>query len=453
MPRRSRRSLLAALTAATAALAGCSGGDETTAPPETTRDPGAATATTTVGTTAAEQTTAAGSLPRTGPPLAGVEAFEDSVPRLMREWDLPGGSVAVASGDRLAFARGYGYADSDTGEPFEPGALCRVASISKPITATAVMDLVERGRLSLDDRAVEILDHLVPEGGPADDRVSEITVGHLLRHTAGWDDRALGYDPMFETTRIARDLGVEPPASAEGIVRHTLGRSLGFAPGEGFAYSNVGYCMLGRIVEAVAGRDYEPHVADRVLDPAGATRMRIGATRESGRVEGEVRYHGHDTVESVFPEEGEVPAPYGAAYMPAHDANGGWIGSAVDLLRFVTALDSRGDAGPLLDEATRATVYERPSIDRWTGASQYYGAGWYVISRDGGRPSLWHNGSLPGNFGFLIRLAEQDLTLAALFNSRPPNLRRFNRAAQRTLIEAADSVSNWPDRDLFGEFP
>jgi len=458
MTRRSRRSVLAALTASTAALAGCSGtdDDDATAPPESTVEPTTTRPTTTVGTaTPAETTTATDdSLPTTGPPLAGAEAFEDAVPALMREWELPGGSVAVAKGDRLVFARGYGYADRETDRPVRPEALFRVASISKPITAVAVLDLLERGELALDDRAFDILDHLVPDGGPADDRALDVTVGQLLRHTGGWSNRELGYDPMFETTRIARELGVEPPADAEQIVRHTLGQPLSFAPGTGFAYSNFGYCVLGRVVEAVTGDDYERHVADAVLDGAGISRMQIGATRRSNLADGEVRYYGHRTVDSVFPDAGEVPSPYGTGVIEANDANGGWIGSGVDLLRFLTALDGRGSAGPLLDGSTRETLATRPEIDRWRGTSQYYGTGWYVIPGDGARPSLWHNGSLPGSYGYLVRLAEYDLTLVALFNSRPrEGFREFNRAAQQTLNRAAVSVSDWPERDLFGSFP
>lgn len=458
MTRRSRRSVLAALTAATATLAGCSGtdGGDTSAAPESTVGTTTVGAATTTGGTATptETTTAADdSLPTTGPPLAGVQAFEDAVPALMREWNLPGGSVAVAKGDRLVFARGYGYADREAERPVRPASLFRVASISKPITAVAVLDLLERGALALDDRAFEILDHLVPEGGPADDRVSDVTVGHLLRHTGGWSVREMGYDPMFETTRIARELGVEPPANAAQIIRHTLGQPLSFAPGEGFAYSNVGYCVLGRIVEAVTGADYERHVAADVLDAAGVSRMQVGATRRSNLADGEVRYYGHRTVDSVFPDAGEVASPYGATSLEANDANGGWIGSGVDLLRFLTALDGRGSTGPLLERSTRETLARRPSIDRWRGTSQFYGTGWYVIPGDAGRPSLWHNGSLAGSYGYLVRLAEPDLTLAALFNSRPAErFREFNRTAQQTLNRAAVSVSDWPDRDLFGAF-
>lgn len=468
MTRRSRRQVLAAI-GASLATAGCAGGGESTTDrpsttSSTTESPATRSPTATPSPTETPSPTATASptqsptptpaeLPRTGPPTAGIEAFDEALPPFMREWDLPGGSVAVAKAGRLVFARSYGFANTETDRAVRPSMLFRVGSLSKPITAIAVMRLVEQGDLALDDRAFEMLSHLVPEDGPADDRVEEITVRQLLQHTAGWKGRRQGFLPMFMPRKIAEAQGEDPPASAEATIRYVLGKELAADPGTTFQYSNFGYCVLGRVVEEVTGESYESHVTSNVLDPVGATDMRIGATRQSRLLDDEVRYYGHREVESPFPDGGEVPRPYAAAHLRANDADGGWIGSAVDLLRVVMGIDGRDATADVLDASTVETMTARPDLAQWANASTYYAKGWVVQPLDGAA-RLWHDGSLPGSYGFLIHNGNSEVTAAVLFNARAPDpqFRRFNAEAQRTFLRAVGSVSDWPDRDLFDRF-
>lgn len=441
-----RRQVLRYLTGtATVALAGCQSASDqkqTDTPSPTATDRRSDTAT---------ETPAKREIPTTGPPADGAEAFDEQVPALMREWDIPGASVAVADQGRLSFVRGYGVADRDTGTVVTPGALFRVGSLSKPVTAVATLELAEQGLLSLDDRAFEILSQLVPADGPADDRVMEITVRQLLRHTGGWSVTSLGYDPMFRPVEVAEAMGTEPPASPETVVRYMMDKQLGFDPGNGWEYSNFGYCVLGRVIAEVTGRSYESAVQQRVLGPVGATRMQIGATRRANLLDDEVYYHGTQRVESPYPEVGEVPRPYGATTLRMVDAPGGWVGSTVDLARFVQTLDGRGDMPAVLSSDTIATMTERPDISQWQGTDQFYASGWFV-SVGRGAPSLWHNGSLPGSFGFVFHDSDQNRTLAALFNARPQQFQQFNRSAQQTLLRAMQATQNWPDRNLFDEY-
>jgi len=469
----SRRAVLATLGLAVTGFAGCSGGDggtpsaastptdTSTGTPTNTLPPTATPTATPTDTPTATPTqtptdtptpTPSG-LPATGPDPAGVEAFDDAVPELVTTNGFPGATVAVMERDRLVFARGYGYAGPATDTPVAPGALFRVGSLSKPVTALAVLTLAERGALSLEDRATEILSDLVPDSGLGDERLADVTVRHLVRQTAGFANRSIGFDPIFEPRRVAQSRGEDSPASAEATVTFAFDQSLAFDPGTEFRYANVNYTILGRIVEAVTGTDYEQFVTDNVLSPVGATRMHIGATRESNLHEDEVRYLSRQPVQSPFPDGGEVPRPYGAAVLSkAADAPGGWVGSAVDLLRVVRGVDGLATTPDILSAETRATMTARPDIAQWDGATQYYGMGWFVVPGDD--PSLWHNGSLPGSYGFLYHDGENDRTLAALFNGRWPDaqFRRGNARAQRTLLDAFTSVSAWPDRDLFDQF-
>lgn len=391
-------------------------------------------------------------MPITGPSVPGMESFDRVMPKLMREWGVPGGAVAVVKDERLVMARGYGLADQAQNSNVQPNALFRIASVSKPITSITVLRLVEAGRLSLDAKAFDILNHLKPSGGVRDERVNDITVRMLLQHSGGWNIDELGYDPMFESTRIAEAEGTEPPADAETIIRFMLKQQLNFTPGSDYAYSNFGYSVLGRVIEEVTGQSYESYVAESVLAPIGISRMQIGHTRESERADGEVHYHGSDLVNSVFPNGGLVSRPYGGFYLEAMDAHGGWIGSSIDLMRFMTHVDGRDSIADILEEGTLRTMTARPQVPHWQGKDFYYALGWTVRPQS---ENWWHTGSLPGTSSILVRTGQRDrkLSWAALFNSRPTNWQRFNAEMDGALWEAVRNVSSWPDRDLFGQFP
>src|SRR5439155_13454828 len=113
-----------------------------------------------------------------------------------------------------------------------------------------------------------------------DPRLSEVTVRHLLQHSGGWNREKSG-DPMFKAAEISSELGVPSPPSSLNIIRYMMGRPLDVDPGTRYAYSNFGYCVLGRILEQRSGESYENYVKKQVLGPMGITRMTLGrAARE-----------------------------------------------------------------------------------------------------------------------------------------------------------------------------
>ena len=143
---------------------------------------------------------------------------------------------------------------------------------------------------------------------------------------------------MPTTKRAAQAAGVPPPARCEIVIRYMLGQRLDFEPGTGYAYSNFGYCVLGRVIEKITGQGYEEYVKTTVLQAMGVNRMRIGRTLPEGRADGEVRYYdypGAPLRERVFPGMGQCPGPYGSFYLEAMDSHGAWIASALDLMRFL----------------------------------------------------------------------------------------------------------------------
>jgi N-acyl-D-amino-acid deacylase len=231
---------------------------------------------------------------------------------------------------------------------------------------------------------------------------------------------------------------------------------LDFAPGARFAYSNFGYCVLGRVIEKQSGSSYEELVRKQILVPLGLGRMRLGASLESQRAKGEVKYYspGGRTGRSVFANcPGQVPEPYGTFCLEAMDSHGGWLASALDLARFAAALDKPDAKGLLKPDSLRA-LYEPPlpPVSRKPDGSladHFYGCGWNVrpIGRHG-KANYWHLGSLPGTFTLLVRRFD-GISWVALFNQRSEEGTLTDSDLDPALHRAADSVADWPLTDLF----
>ena len=390
----------------------------------------------------------AGQVPESGTALAPVDEMARA---FVREHDVPGLAIAIAKEGRLLYARGFGYADVEKRLPVLPDSLFRIASVSKPITAVAIMQLVECARLSLDTRMMDVLRPREPEGRIVDRRLKEVTVRQLLQHTAGWD-RRVSFDPMFRSVQIAKELRVPAPAEPDHIVRYMLGRSLDFSPAERSAYSNFGYCVLGRIVESVTGQRYEEHVRRNVMVPVGIKRMRVGKSRLADRAEGEVRYYTRygGTGPSVFEAElgAPVPVQYGVWHVKAMDAHGGWIASAMDLVRFASALDDSGRTRLLSRESVRE-MYARPPapVERTPEGKlkpAYYACGWMVRPIRDGKANTWHAGALAGTSTILVR-RHDGFCWAVLCNTNAA----INGEAPANLIDApmhraVNRVRRWP---------
>ncbi len=235
------------------------------------------------------------------------------------------------------------------------------------------------------------------------------------------------------------------------MVRAGLQRHLDFNPGERQVYSNFGYNVLGRIVENITGGTYEDYVRTRVLGLAGVTGMRTGFSLPDQRLPGEVRYYSPTLVTSQFPAYDMVYYPYGGFALEAMDASSGWVGSAVDLVRFSTAVDGLASRPDVLSAAAVGEMTRMQGAQYSTDANHWYSLGWYVNSAG----NSYHGGTLPGSNSVLVRLSN-GIEYAAVFNADPRAIQGADFFAE--LLDGSIrwtylSVTSWPTFDLFDGIP
>lgn len=381
---------------------------------------------------------------QTGIPIPEFDQFEVAMQRFMQRWEILGASVAFGTEDRLVYARAFGYADLARTEPLQPYHLLRVASLSKPVTAMAILKLVEQGRLDLAGKAFGPQGYLQSEYYTSvitDQRVYDITVQQLLEHSAGWD-RLVGCDgygscdPVDFPLHVAQKQNVPSPVGDSTMVRFLLGKRLNFAPGTRYAYSNIGYLVLGKIVEAVTGQGYEAWVQSNLLAPAGALEAHLGYDLPKGRLEREAEYQSQYRTLACNGSGQTVPAAYGGFHLEAMSAHGGWVCSARDLVRLVQAVEGGPDRPGLLTPATLATLV-RPSTPE-----PGYAKGWQV-NRTGNR---WHGGRLDGTATYLVRTAG-GYTWAILLNTCPSTPAFWQELDQLGWV-AVRGANGWPPHNL-----
>ena len=373
---------------------------------------------------------------------AALAGFDKVLKTYIVERGISCAQLAITKNGKLVLARGYRYSDNAAVPAVSPTSLFRVASVSKHITAVAIMKLAQDGKLSLGASVATLL------GLPttADPRLATVTVWRLLQHTGGWD-RDLSGDYLYADHTISKALGVSLPITRDHITTYASARPLDFAPGSRYAYSNYGYMLLGMIVEKVSGLTYESYVKQKLMVPAGITRPRLGRSLKAQAAAGEVSYESDQTGKIVTDASGTVvPAPYGGFSMENRGPGGGWLASAVDLVRFARLLDA---PGAVLNATSIGRMVAKPEIGVTEGGA-WYGAGLWVRQVTG-HVNTWHNGSLPGTYAYTARL-QNGFTYAALFNrgeeSGSPD---FDVLSPRINAEIG-KVTTWPTTDLFPRY-
>ena len=367
------------------------------------------------------------------------------ITEFMEKWDITGASVAITKDGRLAYAKGFGYANEDNNEYVTPKHLFRIASVSKLITAVTVMKLIEDEKLSLDSKVFG-KDGILNDSiylNYSDKRVEEITVHHLLNHTAGWNSRK--GDPIFNSLYIARVMHVEPPAKIEHVIQYALQRNLNNKPGINYSYSNLGYCILGEVIEKISGMEYEDYVQFAILHPLGIYDMRIGHSFYEERYNHEVAYYDLSRRSDIWKFDGSrelAPLPYGGNNIELLGAAGGWIASAPELAKLIVAIDGFSDRPDILSTESVYTMTYSKGMSRkligWRGTDGY------------GR--WWRSGTLAGTSALLMRNRD-GINWVILLNTSTRSRSKIHNVLSHTMFMAVRSVEKWPERDLFNYQP
>jgi N-acyl-D-amino-acid deacylase len=381
---------------------------------------------------------------RAGP---GLEKFDHIMHGILARYDLPGATLAIAKDGRLVLARGYGWADVATRRPVVPESLFMLASVSKSITAVTVLKLVEEGRLSLDAKVLEILRHLrPPPRHEMDPRWREITVRMLLYHAGGWSREESG-DPLAQERRDARALRVSWPLTPTQLARYMLGRPLDFDPGTRADYSNFGYMLLGLIVEHFADepevlgvRRYEAYVRQHTLRPMDIHRMRL-AIRPGHAIPAEV---------DSYTKEGRVAPPL---LPPPHFASGAWLGSSVDLVRFLSNVDGSRGRRLLSEEITRQMFSPPPPPVPLRKNGTHFGMGWDAVGYTPEGQWYTKDGGLSGT-RTRIEHRPNGVNFAVFINSGMDHSvgMELGEEMLREIRNTITEIPDWPKVDFFREY-
>ena len=343
--------------------------------------------------------------------------FDVAMNNLLKNYDIPGGQLAITYKGRLVYSRGFGLADLSTNTAVCPDNIFRIASLSKQITAITIMHLYEQGRIGLNDTvfgANGILNDSIYQT-VLDPRVYSITVKHLLSHQGGMTSSSF----------------------------YLKSQMLNFTPGTNALYSNVGFVFLGRVIEKITKQDYESYVRDTILAPIGIRDMRSGKSLLINRYPKEVRYYDDPSaplVPSIFDSTVLVPRQYGGTFsMESSKACGGWIASAQDLCKLMCAVDKFSTRPDILLSATINTM--ATPIHSFLGNP--YALGWFINTTSN---NWWHDGLLTGTMAYQAR-RNTEINYALLVNS---SYSSGQYTALSNLVGTiVPLITSWPAIDLF----
>jgi len=352
---------------------------------------------------------------------ANLNTINNAIGTYMQNNSVPGLSLAISRNGRLVYAKGFGQADQAANHWVHPNHRFRIASVSKPITAAAVLKLRDHCGLNLDETvfgAGGILGTTFGNGTYSA-RERAITVRHLLHHTTGW------------TTDGVWQVGGSDP---DAVIDWQLDNTEPASPvGTSYQYMNADYVTAGRVIERRSGRSYEQFVKDELLAPSCITDMEIGGSTLAERKPGEVVYYGG--------------SPY--SLNPSRmDANGGWIARPIDLLLLLRRIDSNTNNAEILqaDSLTEMRTGSTPNMGYGLGLGLNPGnsGGW------SGTQGWGHNGCMDGTISFLV-YRNDGLAFAVTCNTRPANdsCCWTLGGVIDTLVSTLNNANAWPNYDLF----
>lgn len=316
------------------------------------------------------------------------------------------GAVLVARGDEVLLREGYGWADVKRRVPVTPETVFDIGSGVKAFTATAVLQLEERGRLSTADAISKHLENVPPDK-------AAITIHQLLTHTSG-----INFDYFYDEASPAERAAMR---DREKYVAAVLAPPLAFKPGEGRVYSNTGFSLLAAIVENVSGMPYERYARERLFEPAGMTATGYYVPRDLRRV---ARGYNDGDSDYGYPWETQWENR-----RPLWDlmGNGGMLTTLDDVHKWMAAI--KGDR--VVSQKSKDKMFQvyYPKSDQ--------GQGWNVWQTEG-RPYIWRGGdAVPQGWNVEFRWYTKDDLIAVVLTNRRVRAGSIRRPTMAALVDIA----------------
>ncbi len=370
--------------------------------------------------------------------------IDENIERFRAQNQIKGLSVAIVKDERLVFTKGYGLADETAQIETTPEHLFRIASVSKLVTAVAVMKLVESGKITLTSPVFGENGILNEEKflNIKDKRLENIRVIDLLNHSGGWTQRY--GDIAFLPKIVASEVGEELPVNIDSYIKFVVSKRLHFDPGTLSAYSNLGYMILGKVVAEASGMEYEKYVRENILKPAGIRHMQLGGNFEGEQRSNEVRYYQPEDAQPIESFDGSgrlFPKTYGGNDIHLLGSAGGWIASSVDLMKLLVRIDRQSKVQDILSPQ---------SVDKMTyvDANGLDPLGWRSTNESG---EWWRTGTLPGTSA-LVKRQPDGFSWVILSNTSNYKGPRLAMEMDRMMTNLLQKVEKWPDYDLFSYY-
>jgi len=317
--------------------------------------------------------------------MAAPAFAEDAVDKLihaeMEKQHIPGAAVLVARSGTVIRAQCYGFSNVELQVPVKPETVFQSGSLGKQFTATAVMMLVEEGKVRLDDSITRYI-----KESPS--TWNQVTVRELLSHSAGFTDYPKNFDFRKDYTEAE-------------LLKIVSGIPLAFEPGTKWGYSNLGYLTLGIMIHRVTGQFYGDFLEERIFRPLGMTTTRIMS--ESDIIPN--RAAGYHLVKGVLKNQDWVSPTMNTT------ADGSLYFSILDLAKWDAALYTE----KLLKRSSLEQMWTVAKLNNGKENSGHYGFGWF-IENIGGKRVVRHEGEWQGFTSFITRHIDEQTTVVLLTN-------------------------------------
>jgi CubicO group peptidase (beta-lactamase class C family) len=335
-----------------------------------------------------------------------IEAkLEPLIQNVIEAYALPGMAIGVVKENKIAYARGFGHKHIDTREPITATTLFHMASISKPFVATAIMQLVEQGKIDLD----ALVTAYIPYFKLADERYKEITIQQMLSHVSGMPD-VMDYEwdnPVYDEGALER------------YVRSLTDRKMRFDPGTKFAYSNMAFECLGDVIAKVSGMSFADYEKKHILDRAGmkeSTFLKPDHLPENWAA-------GHLRSLTTVAWDGY---PYNRMHGPSSTLHS----NAIEMCNWAITNINRGSfEGNRILETSSYDLLWKPWFKTGAGETRdSVGLSWF-LGEYRGEKSVGHGGGDVGFNTYLIILPEKALAVVVLCNYIPAPVGYLTNAA------------------------